>query len=219
MIFQVFLNENILTSDKIFDTPNVAGDTFGWLDLSELEENIDDIARISEVYGIVNRADHPLTVTVLQDPTPGYSVEDDFWIFNRTEERLYIPTWAVITHDQFNFTYETWVNFTQQADPYLWAPPSFMENVTIVENVIGVKPDGKWDYFTKNFENEYSFYLDEPYFIELNAQGNAIEYINFSHKINIDQYEMIRGIVHYINNSDNSGHYERTHLNLNNLLR
>ena len=75
------IKKNIKLSGAPFDAPDVDN---RWVDLSITGINLDNIARIVNVYGIVNRIDKPLIISFLEDPTPGFSVTDDFWIFNRT---------------------------------------------------------------------------------------------------------------------------------------
>ncbi|NVM56385.1 MAG: hypothetical protein HWN66_21990, partial [Candidatus Helarchaeota archaeon] len=171
--------------------------------------NVRDIARIVDVYGI---NDDPRMVCVLTDPTPEDPVGDDFWRFNRSEERLYLPMDAIINYKRFNFTMELWVDFEQdQNNDYIFRPPSGYDNITIVENIIRDNGD-PIEFFTANFEVDYSFYQDEPYFVYLKPDGE-IDYIEFNEDVvTINDDDTIRGVVHYIGNWTTDLYEEKTHL-------
>ncbi|MBA7536689.1 hypothetical protein ES705_28953 [subsurface metagenome] len=145
--------------------------------------DVGDIAQILDVYGITS---NPKRVCVLTDPTPENPIGNDFWRFNRTEGKLYLPLDAIINFEKFNFTMVLWEDLTQDiGDKNVFDVdgPISLDNITIIENVIRDN-GGEIEYFTKNFETDYSFYQDEPYFIELNADG-SVDYINL-----LDSYKI-----------------------------
>ncbi|MBA7597628.1 hypothetical protein ES703_04633 [subsurface metagenome] len=186
-----------------------------WINLSGLSY-VQDIATVENVFGIT---ENPKMVSVLVDPTPETPIGNDFWRFNRTEERLYLPNWAILRYDKFNFTSQVWSDMVQnQTYSNRYHPDSSWQNVTMIENVIGVRADSSIEYFTKNFESDYTFMTKEPYFITL-YEDNSINYIEFGSGFNPNDYTSIRAVVHYTNNSDNEGYQERTQLKLHNTLK
>ena len=89
----------------------------------------------------------------------------------------------------------------------IFYPDANFNNITIVENVIR-QNGGTIEYFTKNFEVDYSFYKDEPYFVYYNSDG-SINYIEFTDEVGINVDDTIRGVVHYIDDFQTPTYYEK----------
>ncbi|KKL92430.1 hypothetical protein LCGC14_1884770, partial [marine sediment metagenome] len=190
-----------------------------WIDLNGQlgSVNVRDIARIVDVYGITY---DPKIVVQLQDPTPETPVGNDFWRFNRTEKRLYLPIMAIINYEKFNFTMELWEDFGQHTVPdyHIFDVPNGFNNITIIENVIRDNGD-PIEYFTKNFEQDYSFFQEEPYFISLSDIDNSVEMINFSNEDDFVYGDNVRGVVHDIGTFGTPKFEEKTNLLLYNTLK
>ncbi|KKL92058.1 hypothetical protein LCGC14_1888490, partial [marine sediment metagenome] len=199
------IKKNVKLSNEVaneFDKPQNLAQP--WINLTEQLSSIkmQDIARIVDVFGIKNS---PKIVSVLTDPTPENPIGLDFWRFNRTEGLLYLPLEAILNYDKFNFTMDLWTNFTQDGSNWnKFYPDASFNNITIIENVVRQTGPDTFEYFTKNFEVDSSYYVDEPYFVYYDEVDGSIEYIEFTDNQNIEQYDSIRGVVHYIDNYQSS---------------
>ncbi|MHA2007087.1 MAG: hypothetical protein ACXACO_08195 [Promethearchaeota archaeon] len=215
------IKKNIETSNNLhgteFDAPQSLAQP--WIDLNGQLGSIsnNDIARVVDVFGITS---NPIMVSTLLDPTPEDPVGADYWRFERSEGRLYLPMTAILNYEQFNFTMELWEDLNQRTSPdtYIFDEPTGFNNITIIEDVIRDNGGGSFDYFTKNFDVDYSFYQQEAYFFSFNSDG-SVDYIEFADYMNIDQGDTIRGITHNIGNYGTGEFQQKTNLELFNTLK
>ncbi|KKM82166.1 hypothetical protein LCGC14_1322330, partial [marine sediment metagenome] len=205
------IKKNVDLSNEVaneFDKPQNLGQP--WINLDGQLGSIEmqDIARIVDVFGIKNS---PKIISVLTDPTPENPIGLDFWRFNRTEGRLYLPLEAILNYDKFNFTMDLWTDFTQDESNWnKFYPDNSFNNITIIENVVRQTGADAFEYFTKNFEVDSSYYVDEPYFVFYDDADGSIDYIEFTDKQNIGEGDSIRGVVHYIDSYRSSTFEDKT---------
>ncbi|MCJ7648834.1 MAG: hypothetical protein MUP85_09500, partial [Candidatus Lokiarchaeota archaeon] len=204
-IFQKNLyNSNDLYHGRPFEKPATS-----FLDLNFLlgNEAVKDIASIHTVFGI--KKDSNILVPL----------QNHLWEYDGAHGQLLLSNEVLMNYDYFNFTMELWTDFISLGGGNFEPNKSKFENIVLIENVIGIRPDGSLDWFTKNFESGLSSYMDEePYFIHLTDEGE-IDYINFASWINISAYEIIRGVVSGIGSRGSESYDENVQLIHENMLR
>ncbi|MCP6727550.1 MAG: hypothetical protein KJI69_06080, partial [Patescibacteria group bacterium] len=180
-----------------------------WINITAemTEAEISNIANIVDVFGITSG---PVTRQVIQDPTPDTWDRSDFWAFDRTRRAINISKEAALNYDNISFTYQKWYTLENTVDRD-YAPPSWTENVTLLENVIlNDTITGEITYLTANFENDYSYYGSEPYNFTFNAD-KSVNFITISDEIDLTNKEVL-AVIHYVNNTDTAGRVDRKEL-------
>jgi len=193
------IKKNVYNSNYFYQFKPFLKPENSYLDLNSLlgESFVNEIAEILNVYGI--------------DTVPKI-INENYWKFNRTEGRLYLPSDAMLKYDEFNFTMTLWSQFAPLGNNRFEPDKILFENITLIEKVVGVRYDGSIQWFTKSFESgTLSNIVKEPFYISLN-EDSSINSITFAPHVNLSEFSKIMGVVHHIGESNNSLHKEKIEL-------